>query len=479
MDKKISLGTKLMYASGEICGGGAYLIISLLFLIYLTDIVHLPPFLAGTLILTGKIWDAFIDPTIGYISDHTVSRFGRRRKFILIGFIPLFITYSLIWNQVHFQTTLGLFLYYLLLYLLFNTAFSTLMIPFYALNADMTSDYKERTSISGFRMIFSSVASIFCGVLPTMIIHRYTNAAQGYRVMGIIFATIFSAIWLLVFYGTHGKYKEKIVEDTEKLNIFKSVRTVYQNKSFRVQIGMFLCSMAAVDFLSTLFLYYLTYCLNRSSEYPALMATLIIVQVIFLPIHMAVSKKKGKVAPFKIGLTVWTIAMVLAFFTYYLHGAIYIYLVAFLSGIGTASAYLVPWSIIPELTDVDEMMSTKKRQGMYYGMVEFMRQLALALTVFIIGAVLQWSGYLPGVAQNSMTKTFIHILFTIIPIAFIGLGIFFSTRYNMTEEKYKILKAEIERRRSNGKSEDVDMKTQMICEELSGMPYKKLWDKML
>lgn len=478
MNQKITLKTKLMYASGEICGGGSYLIVSLLFLIYLTDVVKLSPYLAGTLVLVGKIWDAVVDPFIGYVSDRTMSRFGKRRVYFL-AFIPLFFIYVLLWNKVDFSSQAALFLYYLLLYLLYNTTFSTIMIPYYAMNAEMTDDYNERTSLSGYRMVFSCVSSIFCGVLPTMLINNFPAAAQGYRVMAIIFSTIFSLIWLVVLKGTKAWKNDGPAPGSEKLNLFKSARTVFRNKSFRAQIGMFLCSMAAIDFLSTLFIYYLTYCLGRAGEYSAVMGVLLVARVLFLPVHMRISGKREKKTPFTIGMAVWGVAMVLAFLTTYIHASVLIYIVALLCGFGTAAAYLVSWSIIPELIDVDEMISTKKRHGTYYGMVEFLRQLAFAITVFIIGLILEWTGYIPGVEQNALTKDVISILFILAPIILIGFSIFFGARYKVTEKKYKVLTDEINRRKAGEPAESVSSEAKAVCEELSGLPYKSLWDNSL
>ncbi len=477
VDKKITLKTKLMYASGEICGGGAFLIISLLFMIYLTDVVHLSPLLAGTLFLVGKIWDAIIDPTIGYMTDHTVSRFGRRRIYFLACILPIFITYSLLWSSVSFKSQAALFVFYLLAYLLFNTVFSLVMIPYYAINADMTGDYKERTSLSGFRLIFSSSASILCGIVPKMIVDMFGgNEAKGYMVMGICFAALFALVWFIVFAGTWENKKYEKTEDG-KSNIFKDVRTVFRNKSFRIHIGMFLSCMAAIDFISTLFAYFLTYCLNRPDEFSAVLGTLLVVQVVAMPVHMAISKKYDKTAPFRVGMVSWGLALILAFFVPQLEGKMIIYIVSILSGIGTSAAYLVPWSIIPELADVDEMISTKSRPGMYYGMVTFIRQLSLALTVFLIGVVLEWTGYVPNVEQSGMTKMMIQILFSIVPIVFIFLSIFFSTKYKMTDAKYKILKDEIARRRAGGIKEEVAAETKSVCEELTGLSYNKLWNE--
>lgn len=94
MEKKQNLTMKniFSYAVGDLYGGGAFFIIGALFLVFLTDVAKITPALTGTIILIGKVWDAVTDPTMGYISDNTKSKHGRRRIYFLIGIIPIFLS---------------------------------------------------------------------------------------------------------------------------------------------------------------------------------------------------------------------------------------------------------------------------------------------------------------------------------------------------------------------------------------------------
>ena len=117
------------YAVGDLYGGGAFFIIGALFLVFLTDVAKINPALAGTIILVGKIWDAITDPSMGYISDNTRSKFGRRRIYFLLGIVPIFLSWVLLWSSFGLQSDVGKFIYYLLVYLLFNTVFTMVMVP--------------------------------------------------------------------------------------------------------------------------------------------------------------------------------------------------------------------------------------------------------------------------------------------------------------------------------------------------------------
>lgn len=109
-------------------------------------------------------------------------------------------------------------------------------------------------------------------------------------------------------------------------------------------------------------------------------------------------------------------------------------------------------------------------------MATFLRKTAQAFTVFIIGIILQWIGYIPNIEQQANVKLGIKLLFSCAPMIFIILAFVFASKYSMTEEKYYILKNEINRRKNGGSADDVDENVKSICEELTGLKYNKLWN---
>ncbi len=202
--RPITIKSLISYGVGDIYGGGSFLIISLLFMFFLTDTVGLAPALAGLVMLPGKVWDAISDPLMGYLSDNTRSRFGRRRVFFLAGILPVALTFMAMWVTVRADNPYLSFAYYALAFIFFRTAFTMVMVPYSALNAEMTMDYKLRMRLSGARMIFSQASSLVCAVLPKMLMDRYyaDNMEQGYLVMAAIFGVFFALPWIFVFMGT-------------------------------------------------------------------------------------------------------------------------------------------------------------------------------------------------------------------------------------------------------------------------------------
>ena len=477
----MKLWKKIMYGVGDIYGGGAFLLISLLFLNYLTDVEMLSPALAGIIIFIGKIWDAVSDPLMGVISDRTKSPFGRRRIYFLLGVIPVFFSFSLLWYSFGITSELAKFFYFLLVYIFFNTVFTMVMIPYNSILPEMIKDYKERTSFTGIRLLFSITSAIIAGVFPKLIIDNYGGGVkEGYLVMGVSFALLYSLPWLIVFFGT---WEQKEAQDNRKegFSYFQELKTVFRNRCFKIHAGIFISGQTAVDFLTTLFIYYLTVCLNRAHEFSFVLGTLLLTQLLVMPLHIKLSQKFSKTTPLRFGYTLWIIALFVTLFIQPTSPGFLIYLIAVLCGFGTAASVLVPWSILPEIADVDEMITTRRREGIYSGMATFLRKVANSISIGIIGIALQLIGYVspetPGslVIQSSTTQLGIRLLFSLVPIFFMLLAIYFSNKYPITEEKYNILRQEIERRKSGGLASDIDEEVLKVCEELTGCSYNTLW----
>ncbi len=477
------------YGLGDLYGGGSFLIISLLFMFFLTDIVGIPPALAGMVMLPGKVWDAISDPMMGYLSDRTKSRFGRRRVYFLWGMLPVALTFIMLWIAVRFDSVYLSFLYYVSAFILFRTAFTMVMVPYSALNAEMSCDYKTRMRLSGARMMCSQFSSLVSAVVPKLFIDTFYahNKEEGFLIMSIIFGIFYMIPWLFVFWGT---WEMESCEQAPTLSVrgfFSELFSMRENRSFRLHIGMYIASYAAMDVLMSLFIYYLTYYIGNEKLFASCVGAMLLAQVSMLPVYVFISNKKGKGFAYIIGLVIWAIGLALtATFTPHTPRH-FIIAVTSLMGIGLSAGTMVPWAILPSVTDVDELITGNKRAGSYAGAMTFIRKIVNAFTIFLIGLLLDLIGYkkpvieiIDGVSrsinqpQSGTTLLYLRILFFAAPLALIIAGIFIARRFSITPQTHAILIAEIERLKSGGSKKDVDAETRKVCEELTGKPYEHL-----
>ena len=115
---------RLTYGVGEIFGGGCFVIINAFFIVFLTDAMGMNAALAGTIPMVGKIWDAITDPIMGNITERTHSKYGAKRFYILIGSFASAITFVLIWMNINTPSMTAKYVFYMVMYCLFNTAFA-------------------------------------------------------------------------------------------------------------------------------------------------------------------------------------------------------------------------------------------------------------------------------------------------------------------------------------------------------------------
>lgn len=475
IEKPVSLKNIIMYGVGDLYGGGSFLIVGTLFMIFLTDVVGIRPFLAGLVLIIGKIWDAVSDPLMGYISDNTRTRFGRRRIFFIIGIIPVILSFFALWFPINLESQLTLFLYYMFAYVLFSTVFTMMMVPYTALNAEMSTDYKIRTKISGSRIIFSQMSALISGVIPALIVNNAVDLKTGYMIMGLVFGLFYAFPWIFVFFGTQEVTFNEAKFKGSFSSIYKNFLTIFKNKSFKYHIIMYIFSYSAMDIMMALFIYYLTYYINKPEWFSLCLGSMLLTQIITLPFYVKLCNKKGKGFAYAFGLAIWSIAMLLLFFITPDTSALLITLISILIGSGLAGGVMVPWAILPSVVDVDELMTSKKRAGVYSGMMSFIRKIVQALILFIIGVLLDLFGYIPNLDQSETTISRIRLLIILGPVIMLIFGIIFSFKFKINPDTHRILTNETKRLKNGGKKENVDKETKEVCELLTGVKYDDLY----
>ncbi len=489
--KPLRIRHLLAYGIGDIYGGGAFLLIGMQFLFFLTEIVGLSPLLASVVFGAGKIWDGVSDPLMGYISDRTRSRFGRRRLYFLLGIGPVFLSFLLLWLPVDSTNSLVAFAYYAGVYLLFSTVFTMVMVPYSALNAEMTSDYGMRTRLSGARMMFSQLSALLAGTVPRLIINRYPEGdPTGYFVMGIIFAALYAAPWLLVYLGTWELAPESNASDsasargggsraTSPLDIFRQFSSVIKNRSFRIHLGMYICAYSAMDILMALFIYYLTYYIGRPDIYTVAMGVLLLSQLAMLPVYVALSNRFGKGRAYMMGLAIWSLGTLLSLGLGPDTALVPTLVICAVIGMGLSAGVLIPWAMLPSIIDVDELITGRQRAGMYAGVMTLVRKLvqgAIAMpSVGIVLALCGFGGGAEAVAEGEVSVAGLRWFFVCGPGLLLLGGLLIASRFRITPRSHAVLSAELERLRAGGNADEVEAEVREVCERLSGQPYGVAW----
>ncbi|MDZ7794865.1 MAG: MFS transporter [Spirochaetia bacterium] len=489
--REVNFRNLLAYGSGDIYGGGSFLLISMFFLFYLTNVVGLSPAVSGIIIGLGSIWDGLSDPMMGYISDNTRTRLGRRRVFFLIGIIPIAVSFILMWLPMRFDNSAMTAVYFGFAYILFKTVFTMVMVPYAALNAEMTPDYKIRTRLSGARIIFSQFSALLAATIPALIIKAFQPIEKGYVVMAVIFGIFYAAPWILVFLGTWEDSDLNEAKDPKAIKqVFSEFLTLRKNKTFLYHILMYLFAYTAMDGLMNLFKFYLELNLQKGHLFSLAMGSLMGTQILMMSVYVYISNKKGKGFSYRMGFILWAIGMGAAFFLTEDSSTLLLVLTSILLGTGVSAAIMIPWAILPSVIDVDELITTKQRAGTYSGSMTLVRKIAQGITIAGIGAMLSLIGFVSpeivvvngipkAVAQVQSPETLanLKLLFFATPVVFLITGFLVSLKFKITPETHKILTDEIARLKAGGSKADVSPETKAVCEELTGSKYEKLYKK--
>lgn len=488
------LKTKLCYASGDIYGGAAFLIFSLLYMNFLVLVEQIPVIAATSIIFIGKLWDAVTDPLVGNISDKTKSKFGRRRFYFLFGIIPVFVSFVTLFYSFGIANVTGKIIYHTFAYMFFGTAFTIVMVPYNAILAEMTSNYNERTSFTTARMMMSAGASLIAAVVPSILIKAIGGEVNGpeqkygYLVMAIIMATLFSACWFTTFIGT--KERENLVVP-QTINL-KSWLTVFKNKSYRIFLGLFIAFQVAIDLMLALFIFYVDIVVLRYQSYELIIGVLLVCSLLFMVMQGGIAKKKGKAFPLLIGMPIWILASIAFIFIDTNTPVIVLCVLSALIAIGTSAGNLSTWSMLTDIYDVDEIMTGQRREGIYSGFTTFIRKFASGFAILIMGFGLQGLGFDQNeynllksklddfdpvqYAQSGVVQG-IKWMFVIIPIVLLTITLFFALKYKLNNKRFDTLLKGIKNYKEQGNINELSSAEKSDIELVTGTPVDKLWGK--
>jgi sugar (glycoside-pentoside-hexuronide) transporter len=444
--QKLSWPIRIAYGVGDFYGGSSVTVISLLYLFFLTNVIGLQPLLAGTVMLIGRIVDGLVDPLLGALTDRTRTRWGRRSPYFLWMALPVAVVYILLWTPLRIESQTGLFIWCSLSYVLSVVCFSAVMTPYAALAPELTPHYDERTALVNTRMAFSIFGGLFGAVVPKLIVDTFkTDPAQGYMVMSIVLGVVFTAIWLMMFFVMQGR--ERTFEHSSSSGVWQSLRSVFQNRSFLALIGIYLFSFLTNDVLSANFIYFLTFYLARDGLFTTVMGALLVSAAISLPIYTQLSRRLGKRTTYFIGAGYWIVILAALFLLQTSTSTTIVLVIAVLLGLGMGISYAIPWAMLPEVVDVDEVVTGQRQEGVYAGIMTFLRQVSSSLAVFSIGAALQFSGYNADLdIQPPSAVNAIRFVTTFIPIFLLAMGLFSAWLFPITRENFALIRDYLDKR---------------------------------
>jgi glycoside/pentoside/hexuronide:cation symporter, GPH family len=463
---KVPMGQKAAFGAGHLVNN--LLPGSLgVFMFFLLTAFGMDPFLAGLLGGLPRFFDAITDPIMGYISDNTKSRFGRRKPYIFIGAILSGTLFAVLWQLNPESSQAYNFWYFLIfsmIYLIGNTMYST---PLIGLGYEMTFDYNERTRLMGFSQTIGQVAWMIVPWFWVLIANPdlFESQAIGVRKLSIIVGSICMILGMMpaLFCKEIDQSNLTNRDDLTLKNIVKNFKSLLRNMVLIFKNASFvrLCGATFLVFngfqMVASFSYFIIVFYMFKGDYglagtwPAWFSTVSALATAFLiiPVITWIANKLGKRNAFIISTALSMVGYALKWWGFNPDIPWLMFMPLPLMVFGIGGLFTLMMSMTADVCDLDELNNgMPRKEGTFGAIYWWMVKLGQGLALVLGGLVLKLVGFDQNLAiQTTETLTRLRIADIVIPAITAGLAIMVMWKYDLTEAKAREIKAELVKRR--------------------------------
>jgi GPH family glycoside/pentoside/hexuronide:cation symporter len=431
------------------------------------------PALVGLLGALPRLVDAFTDPLMGYISDNTRSRWGRRRPYIFLGAILVGISFALLWQLPEGKSESYYFWYFLvgsLIFYLFYTMFAT---PWVALGYELTPDYHERTRVMAVSNFMGQLAYLISPWFLWIMQNEafFDDLASGAAGLSILVAIAVIALGILPAIFLRERYRELAAEELAEskpkrdgaltlvrntaMDFFRGFAMTLKFRPFlKLCVATFLVFNGFMMISSFQFYIIIYYVFGGDqalgAEYAGWAGTVSAIATFCVIFFISwLSTRIGKRGAFFVAVGVSMLGYGLKWFCYDPQNPLLLLLPAPLIAFGLGGLFTLMGSMIADVCDLDELQSNKRREGMYGSIYWWVVKLGMAAALAMGGLLLNWTGFdvaLEG-NQSETTLLFMRLFDVLIPLISSGIAIWMIATYPITEERAHEVREALEKRR--------------------------------
>jgi GPH family glycoside/pentoside/hexuronide:cation symporter len=466
---RLPIPTKLAYSLGTAVDmWGLWMYAAVAFAVF-NMYLGVPPWLVGLALTVIRVWDAIVDPLVGWFSDNLRSRHGRRRPFILIAgilsglMLPILFLVSPSWVDIKFLGVSAVFWYMILSNMFYIPIISSFTVPYYSLGAEMSPDYEERTSIMSYRSVAQKISE-----LGNFYALRFTNLAWflipgtgqkntllGLRVYTSIFGIIMALFAIIIFFRVKERYYEKVVVRVkEKISILSSFGETLRNKSFRQMMIMGGAFTLGTSMVGSLGYYATVFYVAQGDKIIGdnwqfwMGVAFMLGGLIGVPVHAALSHRIGKREAAVVACCVGICGYGGSWFLY-TPAIIWLQTIASgLMGMCAASLWMLHSSIGADIIDDDEINTHERREGSFTACASYILKLGNSLGYYFSGLILTWVGFTWKLkVQAPETILGIRASLASLPVVGLIVAIIFVLRVPLTKKQAEENRRKLEARR--------------------------------
>ena len=445
---KVNLKEKIGYGLGDAASSMFWKLFGMYLMFFYTDIFGLDAAVVGTMFLITRVWDSAFDPVVGVLSDRTESKWGKFRPYLLWIAIPFGIMGVLTFTTPNFSDT-GKIIYAYITYSLMMMVYSLINVPYASLLGVMSSNPKERTALSSYRMIFAFGGSILALILIEPLVKLFSNLGSevnltfGWSAAAVVFAVIA----IVFFFCTFAWTKERIKPIKETGNSLKEdIGDLFKNKPWWILLGAGIAALIFNSIRDGAAVYYFKYyaiapesfdlgiigsALSLTTVYLVLGQAANILGIVFVtPISNRIGKKKTYLGAMCFA-TIFSVA-------FYFIGKDNIAMMLVLQVLISACAgsiFPLLWAMYADIADYSEWKTGRRATGLIFSSSSMSQKFGWSIGGALTGWLLAYFGFQANVTQTAEAQEGIRLMLSILPAVGTVLSVIFISIYPLTEKK--------------------------------------------
>jgi GPH family glycoside/pentoside/hexuronide:cation symporter len=379
----------------------------------------------GLILMGARLFDAFSDPFMGWISDNTRSKWGRRRPYIAVGSILCGLTFPIVWFVPTGSSEMQAVVYFAVATFIYYVAVTVFNVSYMTLSFELTPDYSERTRVMAARTFFGALSGLtLTWVFSIANTDLFPDPMTGMRVVGILIGVLFVVAGLPAAFGTRERY-QRLASSQARLSLISSLKDAFAYGPFRILMVLTVVIVFCTQSVTAFGIYINTYYVyagdvKAAAALTALYGTVnLLATWASLPVLTWASRRFGKTRALAATMMIGCIGALLKWFLFQ-PGMPYAELVvACFVAPANAGFWVLVSAMKADLCDWDELKTGLRREGMFAAVSGWLQKLAAAMTFSFAGAVLVWTGFeqAKGAAQAPGTLLHIRLVFAFVPAA--------------------------------------------------------------
>lgn len=453
---KLSWLQRIGFGSGDLAQNLIYQTVCMYLLIFYTNVYGLKPSAAAFMFLVVRLVDVLWDPLVGAFVDKHNPRLGKYRAYLVLAGVPLTgFAILCFWNGFSGSLT-----YAYITYVGLSMLYTLINVPYGALNASLTRDTDEITTLTSVRMFLANTGGLAVAygipkIVSLLSPDGLTNTPQSADAW-FTTMTIYGVAGLVLLIFCFTQCKERVVmdaKDTEKVKVSDLWVEFKRNRPLRILAFFFITAFAMMAVGNSAGSYYMIYNVHGTSDQMAnFMALGSIPAFIFMPLVPWIKRKIGKRAMFNVFLSIAIIGMAMLYIismTPVLKDRIWlVYVAQFVKSTGVIVATGYMWALVPEVISYGEYTTGKRISGIVNALTGIFYKAGMALGGVVPGLVLAYVGFDKdnAVSQSAFAEQGILWLVAVIPALLLAVAMFIISKYELTDKKIDYINREIEKR---------------------------------